>query len=83
MSSQNLSSVLISSFLRCIFNGGSRNFWCGEWGGGKEEGTLAIETVLQLSVPTLTFLHPISRERRKGRTNIKWKQTEKEVLGFI
>ena len=44
---------------------------------------MAIETVLQLSVPTLTFLHPISRERRKGRTNIKWKQTEKEVLGFI
>ena len=45
--------------------------------------TLAIETVLQLPVPTPTFLHPISRERRKGRTNIEWKQTEKEVLGFI
>ena len=42
----------------------------GKWGGGKEEGTLAIETVLQLPVPTLTFLHPNSREQRKGRTSI-------------
>ena len=75
--------MLISSFFRCIFKGGSRNFWCGEWGGGEEEGTLAIETVSQLPVPTLTFLHPIPRERRKLITSIKWKQTEKEVFGFI
>ena len=53
------------------------------WGGRKEEGALLIETVLQSSVPTLTFLHPISRERRKVRKSIKWKQTEKEVFGFI
>ena len=42
----------------------------GEWDGGEEEGALAIETVLQLPVPTLTFLHPNSREQRKGRTSI-------------
>lgn len=54
-----------------------------EWGGGEEEGTLDIETVLQLPVPTLTFLHPISRERRKGTTSTKWEQTEKEVFGYI
>ena len=53
------------------------------WGGRKEEGALAIETVLQLSVPTLTFLHPIPRERRKGRTSNRREQTEKEVFGFI
>ena len=51
--------------------------------GGEEEGALAIETVSQLPVPILTFLHPISRERRKGRTSIQWEQTEKEVFGFI
>ena len=35
------------------------------WSGRKEEGALVIETVLQLSVPTLTFLHPISSEREQ------------------
>ena len=64
-------NVLISSFLRRVVNGGSGDFWCGEWDGGDEEGALAIETVLQLPVPTPTFLHPISRKRRKGRTSIK------------
>ena len=38
--------------------------------GGEEKGTLAIETVSPLHVPTLTFLHSISREQRKGRTSI-------------
>ena len=44
-----------------------------EWDGGEEEGTLAIETVLLLPIPTLTFLHPIPGET--------WEQTEKEVFG--
>ena len=64
-----LGSVLISSFLRCIWaDPGISCAW--KWGGGEEEGALAIETVSPLPVPTLTFLHPIPRERSKGRTSI-------------
>ena len=58
--------MFISSFFRCIFKGGSRNFWCGEGMGERKRGHWLLKLFHRYTfLPLLSYI-PFLESKGKG-----------------